>query len=77
MEPTARPPRARALGHLVHHLFELLVLRLEELVRLAEVGPLDVPVVVACLEVEQDLVGQQAIEDVPIESLNRGGRNFP
>jgi hypothetical protein len=36
----------------------------EELVRLAEVRPLDVPVEIARLDIQQDFVRQQLIENV-------------
>ena len=39
-------------------------MRLEELVRFAEVRPLDVPMIVAGLDVKDDLIRQQGVEDV-------------
>src|SRR5579862_9556180 len=48
--------RARALGHLVQDLVELLVLRVEELVKVVELRPDDVPVIVARLGQEHHLI---------------------
>ena len=51
--------RPRPLGDLVHHVVEVFVLLLEELVKIVELRPDDVPVIVARLRVQDVLVGQQ------------------
>ncbi len=57
-----RQPDA-ALGDLVDHVVERLVLLLEELVQIVELRPDDVPVVVPGLGIEHVLVGEQVVQD--------------
>jgi hypothetical protein len=66
LERAGRTPAegTHALGHLVDDLIEGLVLRLEELGQIVELRTGDVPVIVARLGVQQELVGQKRIEDV-------------
>ena len=54
---------ANSLGDIVDDVAQRLVLRLEELVQFAELGPGHIPVKAARLGVEHEFVAQQCIQD--------------